>query len=563
MKPKMTKDQINKKKKRIIKTFLTILIIIVLGIIAYKVNDYIILDKNKTINLIINNTNVTSNLKKDILIQDNEVYISKQDLGNFFDKYIYEDKENNQIVTTYNTKIAAISLDENKISINGSTKETYTHAIEKDNIIYIPIEELEDVYGIETKYIENTKVLTIDSISKEQKKAIITKNVAVKSSKKFIAKTIDRIEKGRYVVVIAEDNGYTKIRTENGKVGYVKSNKIANIVTVREEIKQTKQIEGKVNLVWDYYSRVANAPDRNDTTIEGINVVSPSFFYIDSNGDLQNNIGQKGKEYIQWAQNNGYKVWPMIQNDGDGMLKVTSEIMNSYNKRQKLINEIIVACVQYKLDGINLDFENMKQEDKDLYSRFIIELTPRLKNMGMVVSVDVTAPDGSETWSMCFDRNVIGDVADYIVFMAYDEYGASSNKSGTTAGYDWINISLKKFLETEDIENNKIILAIPLYARLWTEDTSGKVIKQSAVPMKSIYNVIPSDAEKIWNEDLKQYYVQYQEGAYIKKIWIEDEQSIKEKISLILNNNLAGVASWSKDMENDNFWIFLNKELSK
>lgn len=213
----------------------------------------------------------------------------------------------------------------------------------------------------------------------------------------------------------------------------------------------------------------------------------------------------------------------MIQNDGDGMLKVTSEIMNSYNKRQKLINEIIVACVQYKLDGINLDFENMKQEDKDLYSRFIIELTPRLKNMGMVVSVDVTAPDGSETWSMCFDRNVIGDVADYIVFMAYDEYGASSNKSGTTAGYDWINISLKKFLETEDIENNKIILAIPLYARLWTEDTSGKVIKQSAVPMKSIYNVIPSDAEKIWNEDLKQYYVQYQEGAYIKKYGLEDE----------------------------------------
>lgn len=181
----------------------------------------------------------------------------------------------------------------------------------------------------------------------------------------------------------------------------------------------------------------------------------------------------------------------------------------------------------------------------------------------MVTSVDVTAPDGGETWSLCFDRNVIGDVADYIVFMAYDEYGASSNKSGTTAGYDWINISLKKFLETEDIENNKIILAIPLYARLWTEDTSGKVIKQSAVPMKSIYNVIPSDAEKIWNEDLKQYYVQYQEGAYIKKIWIEDEQSIKEKISLILNNNLAGVASWSKDMENDNFWIFLNKELSK
>ena len=73
----------------------------------------------------------------------------------------------------------------------------------------------------------------------------------------------------------------------------------------------------------------------------------------------------------------------------------------------------------------------------------------------MVTSVDVTAPDGGETWSLCFDRNVIGDVADYIVFMAYDQYGASSNKSGTTAGYNWVELSLKKFLNTEEIESNK------------------------------------------------------------------------------------------------------------
>ena len=47
-------------------------------------------------------------------------------------------------------------------------------------------------------------------------------------------------------------------------------------------------------------------------------------------------------------------------------------ILNDYEKRQNLINEIVNACVKYKLDGINIDFENMKQEDKDMYSRFII-----------------------------------------------------------------------------------------------------------------------------------------------------------------------------------------------
>ena len=571
MKQRMTKEQIEKKKKRIIKTFITIIVIILIGIIAYNINNHIILDKNKNINLVINNKNVTSNLKKEIIIENDNIYISKQDLGNFFDKYIYENKKNNylmslykendNIVTTYNNKIATISLEENKMNVNGSNKNTYAHAENRNGTIYIPITELEDVYGIEIKYIENSKVLTIDSTSKEQKKAIITKDVAVKSSTKFIAKTVDRVKKGSYVIVVSEDKGYAKIRTENGKVGFVKSNKIANTVVVREEMQESKQIEGKVNLVWDYYSEVATAPDRTGVTMDGVNVVSPAFFHLNSKGELTENVGQAGQEYIEWAHSNGYKVWPMVQNAGNGMINVTSDIMNDYNKRQELINEIVVACVRYKLDGINIDFENMKQEDKDMYSRFIIELTPRLKDMGLVVSVDVTAPDGSETWSMCFDRNVIGDVADYIIFMAYDQYGTSSNKSGTTAGYDWVNLSLNKFLKTEEIKSDKIILAIPLYTRLWTEDSSGKVVKQTTVSLKNMYNVIPDGVEKQWDDNLKQYYVEYQDGQYTKKIWIEDEKSLKEKISLIKNNNLAGVASWEKGMETDNFWTFLKESL--
>lgn len=561
MKQRMTKDQIEKKKKRIIKIFITIISIILIGVIAYNINNYIILDKNKNINLVINNKNVTSNLKKEIIIEDDNIYLSKQDLGNFFDKYIYEDTENDNIVTTYHNKIASISLEENKININGSNKETYAHAENRDGIIYIPITELEDVYGIEIKYIENSKVLTIDSTSKEQKKAIITKNVAVKSSTKFIAKTLDRVKKGSYVVVVSEDNGYAKIRTENGKIGYVKSNKIANTVVVREEIQEQNQINGKVNLVWDYYSEVASAPNRTGVTMDGVNVVSPAFFHLNSKGELTENIGQSGQQYIEWAHNNGYKVWAMVQNAGNGMINVTSEIMNDYNKRQELINEIVSACVKYKLDGINLDFENMKQEDKDMYSRFVIELTPRLKDMGVVISVDVTAPDGSETWSMCFDRHVIGDVADYIVFMAYDQYGTSSNKSGTTAGYNWVELSLNKFLKTEEIESQKIILAIPLYARLWTEDSSGKVVKQTTVPLKNMNSIVPENTNKQWNDDLKQYYVEYKDNSYTKKIWIEDEKSLEAKISLINKNNLGGVASWEKGMETDNFWTFLQEKL--
>ena len=558
---RMSKEEINRKKKRIIKTFFAIIIIIIIGIAGFIANDFIILDKNKTINLVINNRNVTENLKKEILIEDDIIYLSKQDIGNFFDKYIYEENEANQIITTYGKKIAAIGFEENKININGSNKNIYAHAIKKEDTIYLPISEMEDVYDVEIEYMESSKVLTMDSCNKEQIKALVSKSVAVKSSTNFIAKTIDRVKKGEHVIVISTlENGYTRVRTQNGKLGYVRTKNLTNEITVRENLEEEKQIKGKVNLTWDYFSEVASAPDRSGQTIEGINVVSPSFFYINKKGEFKENVGESGKKYIKWAHDNGYKVWPMVSNAGDGMLTVTSKIMNSYKARQQLIEEIVDVCVKYKLDGINVDFENMKQEDKDLYSRFIIELTPRLKEMGVVTSVDVTAPDGGETWSMCFDRHVIGDVVDYIIFMAYDEYGKSSKTPGTTAGYDWVKLSLNKFLTTEEIEPEKIILGIPFYTRVWTTTSSGET-SSKVVSMKDIDEVVPNNVEKKWDEDLKQYYVEYTSGGNKKQMWIEDLESLKAKISLIKENNLGGVASWQKGMESSNVWGMLKEEL--
>lgn len=549
---KTLKSTAKTKRKKIL---FIIIGIIILGIIAYIANDYIVIGKNKTTNLVINNRNVTGNLKKDILIENGEIYISKQDLGNFFDKYIYEDKDTEQIITTYNKKIAEIGFDKNVVTINGSEKTTYAHAIKKDDIIYLPISELKDVYDIEINNIESTKVLVIDSLSKEQRKAILNSNQPVKSSTKFIAKTVDRVKKGECVIVISNENGYAKIRTEDGKIGYVKSKKLANEVVSRQNMEAEKQIQDKVNLVWDYYSQVATAPDRTDTKLDGINVVSPSFFSIDKNGNLVENIGERGQAYLEWARNNNCKIWPMVQNAGDStMMDTTSKIMNSYEKRKALIESIINVCVKYKLDGINIDFENMRKDDKDLYSRFIIELEPRMKELGLVLSVDVTAPDGSDTWSLCFDRHVIGDVADYIIFMAYDEYGESSTKAGTTAGYDWVELGIKKFLETEEVAPEKLILAVPLYTRLWTEDSSGKVTKKSVVSMKDIDDTIPSNVERKWDDKLKQYYVEYKDGNNVKKMWIEDIKSLKEKVSLIINYKLGGIASWEKGMETDEVW---------
>ena len=551
-----------KKKKKAKKRLLILLAIILLLFIAYLANDFIIFDNNDKTNLVINNNNVTSALKNDVLVENDTIYVSKDDIKNFFDKYIYIDEENNKIVTTYDKKVATIGFEDKKININGSNKKIYAHAENKDGKIYLPISEMKEVYGIDIDYIKDTNVIVIDSVAREQKKAMISKDAAVKSSTGFISKTVDRVQKNDYAVVVSKtDNGWTKIRTKTGKIGYVKNDVLVNEVTVRENMEDEKQIDGKVNLVWDFFSQYAKAPNRSGEEIDGVNVVSPSFFYINGKGEFKENVGEAGKNYIKWAHDNGYKVWPMVSNSfEENMIETTSNIMNSFEKRQELIEKIVDVCVEYKLDGINIDFENMKKADKDMFSRFIIELTPRIKEIGLVVSVDVTAPDGGETWSLCFDRNVIGHVADYIIFMAYDQTSVGSKKAGTTAGYNWVEINLKKFLVTEEIDSNKIILAVPFYTRLWTEKSDGD-LSSNTVNMKGIDEVLPNDVDKKWLDDVKQNYVEYEEKGNTKKMWIEDLDSIKEKASLINKYNLGGIAEWEKDKEDPDVWKVIKDAL--
>lgn len=278
---KIKKNKKVLKNKKMIKIIFAIIVLIFVGIMA---NNYIIFDKNKSINLIINNNNVTSQLKNEVIIEEDNIYISEADIKNFFDKYITE--EGDKIITTYEKKIAEVSTTENIININGADKKTETKAIKKGEIMYLPISEMTEVYNIEIGNKSKTKVVTLDSLDKEQEKAIIKSGTSVKSSTNFIAKTIDRIKKGESVVIISSDKKYSKIRTENGKIGYIKTKKLTNEYKVRENMEEEKQINGKVNMTFDYYSEVTSAPNRDGTKIEGVNVVSPSFFYIDKNANI-------------------------------------------------------------------------------------------------------------------------------------------------------------------------------------------------------------------------------------------------------------------------------------
>ena len=551
--------------KLIFNIFIVLVFLALLGGVFYLSPNYIREDYDGKTKVLINNNNVTLKMKNDVYIdENNNVFLSLADVRNYFDKYIEYDKENGSIVTTSEINIAKMSTKDNKITINGQEEELNSSAIEKNETIYLPFSEIsEKVYDVDLEYIKDTNTIIIDSLDRKQEVANTTKETKLKYKPQTLSGTLEKLDANEQVVYIEETNNWAEVRSKDGTIGYIKKEDLGNVEVAREAKEYIDKVKGKVNLVWDYYSEYAKAPDRTGETMDGVNVVSPSFFSLErgSNGEIYDNAKDDGAEYIEWAHNNNYQVWAMFSNNS--LKDTTSQILNDYEKRETMIENLMDLVEEYNLDGVNVDFENMNESDKDVYSRFLIELAPRLKKIGKTLSVDVTAPDGSETWSLCFDRNTIANVADYIVFMAYDQYGTSSNKAGTTAGYNWVEANVKKFLGQEDVDPEKIILGIPLYMRLWEEEEDGTA-KPEVVNMKDMFDVLPENQVATWDEELKQYYVEYEEDGKTYKMWVENEKSVGEKINLANQYNLGGIAFWEKDREtNDEFWTFVKEQLNK
>ena len=560
---KSKEDKIN--VPRLILRIVIVAIILGLMIFAIKIAPNYARDEFADVtNLVINNNNITRNVKSNIIIEDNTIYLSTGDMQNFFDEYLLVDEENGRVITTSNTKTVMLPFEGSTINVNGAQKSIEHSLLNRDGTIYLPITDLTDIYNIEVNYSAESNIVTIDSLNRKFVQALSSKNMSVKYLPTVFSKTVDKLERGDTVVLVQDrENGgnvveedWIKVRTKNGEIGYVKLDDITDENTVREDLDINTKIDGKVSLVWDYYSQYVEAPVR-DGEIEGVNVVSPSFYEITASGDIDANIGRNGENYVEWAHANGYKVWPMLSNSELGDMDAVSNLLSTFENRSYLIDNIIDELIDAGVDGVNVDFENMYQSDKDNYSRFIIELAPRLREAGLTLSVDVTAPDGSETWSLCFDRNVIGKVADYIIFMGYDQNGVSSTQAGTVAGANWVELNIKKFLGQEGVEANKLILAMPFYTRLWRE--SNGTLTSSVVNMRSV--TIPEGVEKTWDEETKQYYIEYEQNGSTYKMWIEDEDSLTAKLNLVNQYELAGGAFWSKDRESNTVWSVIAEKL--
>ncbi len=330
-------------------------------------------------------------------------------------------------------------------------------------------------------------------------------------------------------------------------------------------------IDGKINLTWHQIYNTGVTKTGNH--MPGLNVISPTWFtLVDNTGltpysyerefyrDLNLYIADLGnEEYIKDAKMEGYKVWAMFNTEGSP--SKASKFLNSDEARNACVELMKEYIKSYDLDGINMDFENMYEADRDKYSLFVKEMADMCHSVGAILSVDVTRYEStSSTYSMCYDREAIGKYADYVGLMAYDQNGTWSTTAGSVADLEWTEESILRTLK--EVPNEKILLGIPFYARIWETNSSGKVIKTSAVGMSTVTKKIEeNNATVYYDEKTGQNYAQWVSGDSTFKVWIEDKTSIKARLELVEKYDLAGVASWSKTFETSDIWDFIKENL--
>ncbi|WP_333657591.1 glycosyl hydrolase family 18 protein [Tissierella praeacuta] len=497
-----------------------------------------------------------------VLFYEDILYFSLPVINNFIDKDIFYDDSEDVLIITNKEKVLRYKLDNNIATVNSKEFLT-TNTIKKINEkIYIPIDVILKNYNIEINYFEDTNAVVLDYkdinyLSGE----IILDGAVIRSNLDIKAPILVKdMPIGTILNVYAEYESWYKVRTINGIPGFIEK-KYLKINYTKELFKVEKAMEDSlkgfnkkpINLTWDYtYRKVKNTDGIN--LIPGVNTISPTWFSI--NGEKS--ILDKGNtEYVRKYNDLGYEIWPLINNNFDPDL--THELLSKSSTREKLIKDILELYKYYGFQGINIDFENVHLKTKDLLTQFVRELYPVFKEAGMSVSIDVTGISTAENWSLCYDRKRLSEAVDYMILMAYDQHWASSPIAGSVAEYSWVEKTILGVLEY--IPNNKLILGVPFYTRLWVEK-DGKVSSQALSMEMANKFISENNMDLIWDDNSLQYYGQIEKDEKIYKIWLENKKSLEIKASLVHKYELAGIASWRKGFETADVWDSLHKVLN-
>ena len=406
----MKKKVLNKYAKRRRIAILAVVLVIALIIVLLNIFKVEAHKKPDKISLMLNNEIVE--LEKEMYKEEENIYISKEDIVKLFDDTLYYNEAEKELITTYNTHIALLKVDETFMVLNDSNVELKGCLTEKDGVIYLPLTDLGIVYDLEIEYSEEYNRVILSSTQEEKKQAITLKKATLKEKPSMFSKKIEKLDMSEYVVVLGTEKKYKKVRTENGNIGYVKENKISNEETIREKMVNPVL---DVNIVEDA-SDILKQHDNSLFSTEKQNVVIPTFFTLDKDQkvlDKTNSSTNSFASYTNWIRENNVQIWATITNSAN-----ISENLLTYTQRNSVINSIYNYLIQYQFQGINIDFD--KIDDINSFNRFLIELKPnqefeaeysvelktKLKESGLKLCI---------TYNNSLDKNKIQNIADWII----------------------------------------------------------------------------------------------------------------------------------------------------
>ena len=547
----------NKKYKPIIAVAVLVILVAILGIVTHVVMKYIPSSEKMDLNeyygemadgeiaLVIG----TEKLEERGLVDGDRVYLPLDVVNTYLNQRYYWDSANQQILYATPSELTSVS----------ASSEAGDKVWVKDDKVYLNLTYVQEFTDLDAYITKDPYRIAIQYKFKNVKTVTVKKNTSIRYRGGIKSAILTSVKKGTKLRLIEEMENWDQVATDDGYIGYIDKKKVGEAEKTKFERSFKKEeysyltMDSKVNMVWHQVTSTdANAYFADATAnMTGVNVISPTWFYLT---DTSGNIASiASADYVSQAHEKGLQVWGLIDNFTQEVS--TTETLSSTAARQNIISQLIQAAQDVGMDGINVDFESLSEDVGTHFLEFLRELSIECHKNNLVLSVDNPVP---EDFTSHYDRAEQGRVVDYVIIMGYDEHYVGS-EAGSVASLPWVEQGIQDTLD--EVPAERVINAIPFYTRLW-KTTGGNVTSEAIGMDQAQQTIADNNVETYWDKTTSQNYGKYDIDNSTYQIWLEDAQSVAEKVKLVSKYDLAGVSAWKLGFENNGIWQVISDNLN-
>ena len=430
---------------------------------------------------------------------------------------------------------------------------------ESDGTVYISLDVVKEYTDLDYAYYSDPNRVVIRNEWDGVEQATVQSDTAQVRQKGGIKSLIlADVQKGDTLLYLENLDNWCKVMTADGYTGYIQTEDISEPEAIEARTAKKDSYERitrdhKINLVWHQSTSTESNDAMAEMTAEmtGVNVISPTWFSVtDETGTISS---LASADYVKLAHEAGREVWGLIDNFNEAFDE-TTDLANA-SVRSRIIEQLLAEAASCGMDGINVDFENLKEAGIPHYLQFLRELTSAAHAQNLVVSVDTPVP---QAYTMYYQRGEQARFVDYMIVMAYDEHFAGSEEAGSVSSLPFVQQAVEEM--TRVMPADQVICGIPFYTRVWTEKFGQSAITSEVLGMDGAKNYAKENQmTETWDASLGQNVATVETSDARYTIWMEDEQSMEEKLKVIQSADLAGVAEWKLGFECADVWSLISK----